>query len=56
MSNLSSAFNSRKKANVKKLIIGHFSMRYDILDYLLDETKTVFPNAELAKDGKSFEL
>lgn len=45
-----------KKAEVKKLIIGHFSMRYDILDYLLDETKTVFSNAELAKDGKSFEL
>lgn len=45
-----------KKAEVKKLIIGHFSMRYDILDYLLDETKTVFPNTDLAKDGKSFEL
>ncbi len=45
-----------KKANVKKLIIGHFSMRYDILDHLLDETKTVFSNTELAKDGKVFEL
>lgn len=45
-----------KKANVKKLIIGHFSMRYDILDYLLDETKTVFSSVDLAKDGKSFEL
>jgi ribonuclease Z len=45
-----------KKANVKKLIIGHFSMRYDILDYLLDETKTAFQNVELAKDGKSFEI
>lgn len=45
-----------KKAEVKKLIIGHFSMRYDILDYLLDETKTVFSNADLARDGKEFEL
>jgi ribonuclease Z len=45
-----------KKANVKKLIIGHFSMRYDILDYLLDETKTAFSNVELAKDGRSFEM
>ena len=45
-----------KKANVKKLIIGHFSMRYDILNHLLDETKTVFSNTELAKDGKVFEL
>jgi ribonuclease Z len=44
------------KANVKKLIIGHFSMRYDILDYLLDETKTAFSNVELAIDGKSFEI
>lgn len=45
-----------KKAEVKKLIIGHFSMRYDILDYLLDETKTVFSNVDLARDGKEFEL
>ncbi|MEI6900425.1 MAG: MBL fold metallo-hydrolase, partial [Bacteroidota bacterium] len=40
-----------KKANVKRLLIGHFSARYDDLKPLLDETKTVFPNSLLAEDG-----
>ena len=45
-----------KKANVKKLIIGHYSNRYDKLDDLLSETREVFPNTEIAIDGKAFEV
>jgi len=43
-----------KKANVKKLIIGHFSTRYDDPGLLLTETREVFENTELASEGKSF--
>ena len=39
------------KANVKKLMIGHFSARYDDEQLLLDEAKAIFPNTLLAKEG-----
>lgn len=39
-----------KKANVAKLIIGHFSARYKDLDNFLDEAKKIFPNTILAND------
>lgn len=39
------------QANVRKLIIGHFSARYDNQQLLLDEAQTVFPNTILATDG-----
>lgn len=42
------------KANADKLIIGHFSARYKTLNELLDEAKNVFPNTELAVEGKTF--
>lgn len=45
-----------KKAEVKKLIIGHFSARYKELQPLLDEARTVFPNTELAIEGNRFEI
>ncbi|OQX81739.1 MAG: ribonuclease Z [Bacteroidetes bacterium 4484_249] len=45
-----------KKANVKKLIIGHFSTRYDSTDELLSEAQQIFKNTEVAIDGKSFEI
>jgi ribonuclease Z len=45
-----------KAAGVKKLIIGHFSSRYDDLQCLLKEAQSVFPNAELAKDGSVFSM
>ncbi|MBD1392077.1 ribonuclease Z [Mucilaginibacter glaciei] len=38
----------------EKLIIGHFSARYKTLNELLDEAQTVFPNTELAVEGKTF--
>jgi len=42
-----------KKANVKKLIIGHFSVRYKNIDSLLNEAKSVFENTIAAEDGLS---
>ena len=45
-----------KKANVKKLLLGHFSARYDDLDPLLQEAKTIFPETYLAEDGKVFNI
>ena len=43
-----------KMANVKKLIIGHFSSRYDDLNMLLEEAKIEFSNTEIAHEGKTF--
>lgn len=45
-------------AQVKQLVIGHFSSRYDGdgETELLDEAKSVFENTELAKERKIFEL
>ena len=45
-----------KLAEVKKLVIGHFSSRYTNLTPLLEEAQAVFPNTELAKEGKIIEL
>ena len=45
-----------KKANVKKLVLGHFSNRYKQLDQLLMEAKEEFEATELAIDGKVFEI
>jgi len=44
------ALNSK----AKKLLIGHFSARYKVLDELLDEARSVFQNTELAIEGKTF--
>lgn len=45
-----------REANVKKLLIGHFSSRYDDLNVLLDEAKTEFENTEIADEGRTFVL
>lgn len=45
-----------KEANVGMLILGHFSTRYQSLDLFKEEAKTIFPNVELADDGKEFDL
>jgi ribonuclease Z len=44
------------KSGAKRLIIGHFSARYRELDALLDEALQVFPQTELALEGKVFDL
>ena len=43
-----------KKANVKQLIIGHFSSRYKDVSLFLNEAKQIFDNTYLASDGKVF--
>ena len=45
-----------KKSNAKHLIIGHFSNRYPDLNLILNEAKTVFENAEIADQGKTFKV
>jgi ribonuclease Z len=46
------AANIAKKAEVKKLVIGHFSARYKDLHPLLAEAKTVFEETYLADEGR----
>lgn len=43
-----------QQAQVKKLIIGHFSSRYDVLDELLTETRSAFQNSYIANEGERF--
>lgn len=43
-----------KKAEVGKLIMGHFSSKYENLDSFLEEAKAVFDNSELAIEGVTF--
>jgi len=44
------------KAGVKKLLIGHFSSKYDTLEEFEAEAKEVFPEAELALEGVCYEV
>jgi ribonuclease Z len=45
-----------KKANAGRLLIGHFSARYEQLDVLLGQAKEVFNESELAVEGKTFAI
>lgn len=40
-----------RAANVRRLLLGHFSSRYKALDPLLHEAQAVFPATELATEG-----
>jgi ribonuclease Z len=44
------------KANVKQLILGHYSTRYESIVLFKEEAETIFPNILLADDGKIFEF
>ena len=44
------------KGEVKKLLIGHFSSKYEILDEFLIEASEVFSNTELAIQGVSYRI
>lgn len=44
------------QTNAQQLLIGHFSARYKTLNELLDEARSVFPNTELAIEGKTFTI
>jgi ribonuclease Z len=44
------------KAQVRKLLLGHFSARYRDLQPVLDEARRVFQNCALALEGESFTI
>jgi ribonuclease Z len=44
------------RANVKKLLLGHFSVRYTDLNDFITEAKPIFNNCDLAIDGKKIEI
>jgi len=44
------------KANVKQLILGHYSTRYENIGLFKEQAETIFPNVLLADDGVSFEF
>lgn len=44
------------KANVKQLVLGHYSTRYDGLCQFKEEASQIFPNVLLADDGVSFDF
>lgn len=50
------AGNIAKLAGAKKLLIGHFSSKYEELDEFLSETKEVFENTEIAHEGACFKI
>ncbi|WP_037314771.1 ribonuclease Z [Salegentibacter sp. Hel_I_6] len=43
-----------KEAGVKKLILGHYSTRYTNINLFREEAATIFPEVDLADDGKVF--
>ncbi|WP_181305554.1 ribonuclease Z [Rufibacter sp. XAAS-G3-1] len=45
-----------QKAQVKRLLIGHFSARYKDLSPLLAEAQAIFPNTALAAEGKTISV
>lgn len=45
-----------KKAEVNKLLIGHFSSKYEKLDCFEQEAKEIFPNTELALEGVTYRV
>ena len=45
-----------KKAKVGTLILGHYSTRYKSIALFKEEAEEIFPNVELAEDGKIFEF
>ena len=44
------------KANVKQLMLGHYSTRYENIELFKQEAENIFPNVLLADDGKTFEF
>lgn len=45
-----------KLANVKQLMLGHFSARYNDVGVLLDEAKAVFPNTIIAAENLTVQV
>ena len=45
-----------RDASVGKLLLGHFSARYNNESQLLEEAKEIFPNSYLTREGASFDI
>jgi ribonuclease Z len=45
-----------QKAHVKKLLLGHFSSKYDTLEEFEKEAREIFPNTELALEGVTYKV
>lgn len=45
-----------QKGNVGKLILGHYSARYDDESAILEDAIKIFPNVELSNEGKVFNV
>ena len=45
-----------KKGNVKKLLIGHFSSRYDDYNDFISEVAAIFKNVIISEEGKKIEV
>lgn len=45
-----------KLTNAKKLLIGHFSARYHNLTVFENETRELFENTEIAREGKTYTI
>lgn len=55
-STTSQAATIAKKANVGRLIIGHFSNRYKNMEPLLVEARSIFPETYLAEDLDTYQI
>ena len=44
------------KANVKQLVLGHYSTRYENISLFKEEAETIFSKVLLADDGRSFDF
>jgi ribonuclease Z len=45
-----------KRAEAKKLLIGHFSARYKEVDLLVRQAREIFPETYAAEDGETYEV
>ncbi|WP_396633847.1 ribonuclease Z [Maribacter sp. R86514] len=45
-----------RDANVRTLVLGHYSTRYKSIALFKEEASTIFPNVLLADDGKTFDF
>jgi ribonuclease Z len=50
------AANIAHKAGVQRLLLGHFSSKYEKLDEFETEAREVFPNTELAIEGVTYRV
>jgi ribonuclease Z len=45
-----------KDAGAGKLLLGHYSARYNELELLLSEAREVFPESYLSKEGETYTI